>query len=154
MRLTRLTDFALRMLIHLAQHPDRLCTIAEIAARYELSEAHLMKITHQLGRAGWVTTVRGKGGGMSLALPPGDIRLGQVVRSMETDFHIVECLSTGSSCMLTGSCKLTGVMEGALGSFMEHLDRYTLADLLPDAPGTRRTHVVHLKRPLRKAGAQ
>ncbi|HKB55508.1 MAG TPA: hypothetical protein VKD22_16040 [Ramlibacter sp.] len=73
---------------------------------------------------------------------------------MEADFSIVECFSTGSSCMLTGSCKLTGVMEGALGSFMEHLDRHTLADILPDAPGTRRTHLVHLQRPPRKAAAR
>ncbi len=154
MRLTQLTDYAMRMLIHLALNPDRLCTIGEIAARYQISEAHLMKITHQLGRAGWVGTVRGNGGGMQLALRPEDIRLGQVVRSMEPDFNVVECFSTGSSCTLTGSCKLTGVMQGALGSFMEHLDRHTLADILPDARGTRRTHVVHVQHPDRKAGGR
>ena len=154
MRLTQLTDFAMRVLIHLAQHPERLCTIAEVAARYEISEAHLMKITHQLGRAGWVTTVRGNGGGMALALPPEEIPLGQVVRSMEPDFFIVECFSTGSSCMLTGSCKLTGVIDGALRSFMDHLDRHTLADILPDAPGKRSPQVVHLRRPAKKAATR
>lgn len=154
MRLTQLTDFAMRMLIHLAQHPDRLCTIAEVAERYQVSEAHLMKITHQLGREGWVTTVRGKGGGMTLALPPDQIRLGEVVRSMESDFAMVECFSTGSSCMLTGACKLTGVMQGALQSFMDHLDAHTLADILPDPPGARRSQVVRLHRPARKAATR
>lgn len=154
MRLTQLTDFAMRVLIHLAQHPDRLCTIAEVAQRYQVSEAHLMKITHQLGRAGWVATVRGRGGGMTLALPAAEIRLGQVVRSMESDFNVVECFSTGSSCMLTGHCKLTGVMQGALDSFMEHLDAHTLADILPDAPGARRSQVVRVQRPPRKAAAR
>ena len=154
MRLTQLTDFAMRVLIHLAQHRDRLCTIAEVAARYGISEAHLMKITHQLGRAGWVATVRGNGGGMALALAPEDIPLGQVVRSMEPDFFIVECFATGSTCMLTGSCKLTGVIDGALRSFMEHLDSHTLADILPDPPGQRAPQVVQLRRPPKKVAAR
>jgi Rrf2 family transcriptional regulator, nitric oxide-sensitive transcriptional repressor len=154
MRLTQLTDYAMRVLIHLAQHPDRLCTIAEVAERYQVSEAHLMKITHQLGRVGWVATVRGKGGGMALALPPDRIRLGQVVLSMENDFDVVECFSTGSSCMLTGACKLTGVMQGALEGFMDHLDAHTLADILPDPPGTRRDQVVRLHRPARKVATR
>jgi Rrf2 family transcriptional regulator, nitric oxide-sensitive transcriptional repressor len=154
MRLTQLTDYAMRVLIHLAVNPGRLCTIAEIAARYGISHAHLMKITHQLALAGWVRTVRGRGGGMTLALPPGDIELGQVVLTMEPDFHIVECFGTGSSCMLTGSCKLTGVMDGALRSFVEHLDRHTLADILPPPAGERSAKTVRVHRRQPKVAAR
>lgn len=150
MRLTQLTDYAMRVLIHLAQQPDRVCTIAEIAARYGVSEAHLMKVTHQLGRAGWIATTRGKGGGMRLARAPRDIRIGEVVRSMEPDFFIVECFSATSTCSLTGSCQLTGVMDGALRQFIEHLDRHTLADLLPP-PAAAGSQVVEFKRPARAA---
>ena len=150
MRLTQLTDYAMRVLIHLAQQPDRGCTIAEIAARYGVSEAHLMKVTHQLGRAGWIATTRGKGGGMRLARAPQDIRIGEVVRSMEPDFFIVECFSAASTCSLTGSCRLTGVMDGALRQFIEHLDRHTLADLLPPPAGFA-PQVVEFKRPARAA---
>lgn len=148
MRLTQLTDYAMRMLIHLAQQPDRVCTIAEVAARYAVSDAHLLKVTHQLGRAGWIATTRGKGGGMRLARAPQDICIGEVVRSIEPDFFIVECFSTGSSCSLTGSCQLTGVMDGALRQFIEHLDRHTLADILPP-PGGAASHVIEFKRPAR-----
>jgi len=154
MRLTQLTDYAMRVLIHLALNPDRLCTIAEIAARYGISEAHLMKITHQLGRVGWIGTVRGRGGGMALALPPEAIQLGQVVLTMEPDFNVVECFSTGSTCSLTGSCKLTGVMDGALRSFIDHLDRHTLADILPPPAGEVPTKVVRLHRRAGKAAAR
>jgi Rrf2 family transcriptional regulator, nitric oxide-sensitive transcriptional repressor len=133
MRLTQLTDYAMRLLIHVAQHPDRLCTTAEVAARYGISEAHLVKVTHQLGLAGWLATTRGKGGGIRLARPPHEIGIGAVVRSIEPDFSVVECFSTGNSCQLTGTCKLTGVMDGALQSFMTYLDGHTLADILPDA---------------------
>lgn len=134
MRLTTMSDYAMRLLMYVAQQPERLCTISEVARAYDISEAHLMKITHQLARAGWLETVRGKGGGMRLAAAPGDIRLGAVVRSIETDFAIVECLASDTACQLTPTCQLTGIINGALQSFMHYLDRYTLADLL--APGT------------------
>ncbi len=151
MRLTTLTDYAMRLLIHLAQHPERLCTIAEVAESYGISEAHLMKITHQLGLAGWIETVRGKGGGMRLAREPGAIVLGEVVRSMESDFFLVECFATGGNCMLTGNCGLTGVLEGALRSFMQHLDGYTLADILPRPAGSPK--VIRMPRRAKEARA-
>ena len=139
MRLTIMTDYALRLLMHVAQHPQRMCTIAEVARVYAISEAHLMKVTHQLGQHGWIETVRGKGGGMRLALAPGAINLGAVVRSVEPDFHLVECFATGSTCILTGHCRLADALDGALQSFLAHLDGYTLEDILP-APGSAAPH--------------
>ena len=138
MHLARMTDFAVRLLIYLAQRPERLCTIAEVAGAYAISETHLMKITHQLALGGWLETTRGKGGGIRLARPAREIRLGEVVRAIEPNFHIVECFSTGSSCQLTGSCGLTGVLEGALDSFMAYLDARTLADVMPRPAGAPR----------------
>lgn len=131
MRLTLMTDYALRLLIYVGRHPDRLCTISEVAGAYDISESHLMKITHLLGQAGFLETVRGKGGGMRLAHAPRDINLGAVVRSIEPDFALVECFATGNQCVLTGQCRLAGVLGGALQAFMAHLDGFTLADLLP-----------------------
>lgn len=133
MRLTAMTDYSLRLLMHVAQHPERLCTIAEIAQVYGVSEAHLMKITHQLGLAGFIETVRGRGGGMRLARPAAAINLGEVVRAIEPDFAIVECFATGNVCSLTGNCRLTGVLHGSLMAFMAHLDRHSLADILEPA---------------------
>lgn len=131
MRLTLMTDYALRLLMYVAQHPARLCTISEVAQAYDISKAHLMKVTHQLGLQGWIETVRGKGGGMRLAHVPRDINLGAVVRSMEPDFALVECFATGSQCVLTGHCRLAGVLDGALQDFLAHVDGFSLADLLP-----------------------
>jgi len=145
MRLTTLTDYALRLLMYVAQRPERLCTIAEVARAYGISEAHLMKVTHQLGLRGWLETVRGKGGGMRLARAPADINLGEVVRSMEPDFALAECFATGNQCALTGHCRLAGVLGGALDQFLAHLDGYTLAELLPGTdlalPGARKIRV-------------
>ena len=136
MRLTTMTDYAMRLLMYVAQRPERLCTIAEIAASYGISEAHLMKITHQLGQAGFIETVRGKGGGMRLAAPPQEINLGAVVRQMEADLTLVECFtrSNDNHCALTGHCRLAGVLDDALAAFMARLDGVTLADLAPVPP--------------------
>ncbi|MES2099637.1 MAG: Rrf2 family transcriptional regulator [Pseudomonadota bacterium] len=131
MRLTTMSDYALRLLMYAAQQPQRLCTIAEVAQAYAISEAHLMKITHQLALGGWLVTVRGKGGGLRLARRPEEINLGAVVRSIEPDFSLVECFASGSTCTLTGQCRLTGVLQSALQGFMDGLDRHTLADILP-----------------------
>lgn len=146
MRLAVMTDYALRLLMYVAQQPDRLCTIAEVAQAYGISEAHLMKITHQLGAAGWLETLRGKGGGIRLALPPQRINLGAVVRTMEPDFNLVECFATGSRCTLTGECGLTGIISGALQGFLRHLDAYTLADILPPPAKAANAKIIALPR--------
>ncbi|MCC2632267.1 MAG: transcriptional regulator, BadM/Rrf2 family [Ramlibacter sp.] len=144
MRLARMTDYAIRLLIYVAQRPERRCTISEVASAYGLSQTHLMKITNQLALDGWLGTTRGKGGGIRLARPPSAIVLGDVVRTMEPDFFIVECFATGHACILHGNCKLTGVMDGALRSFMDYLDSHTLADVLPPPPGTASVRPVRI----------
>ncbi|MDM0116623.1 Rrf2 family transcriptional regulator [Variovorax sp. J22R133] len=130
MRLTAMTDYALRLLMYAAQRPDRLCTIAEIAQAHGISEAHLMKVTHQLGLQGWIETVRGKGGGLRLARRPEDINLGALVREVEANFQLVDCFGTDSTCTLTGRCGLAGLLDGALQRFLAHLDGFTLTDAL------------------------
>lgn len=134
MRLTNMSDYAVRLLIYLSEHRDRLCTIAEVAAAYNISEPHLMKITHKLARHGWIRTVRGKNGGMALAHEPRDIALGDLIHDMENDFALVECIGPNNSCVLFGRCGLTGIVRGALQAFMDHLNQHTLADVIVDGP--------------------
>ena len=131
MRLTAMTDYALRLLMYVAMRPESLCNITEIAEAYGISRAHLVKIPPQLELNGWIETVRGKSGGMRLAGRPGDISLGDVVRSVEPDLAPVECFATGSTCTLTGHCGLAYVIHDALLGFMRELDGHTLADVLP-----------------------
>lgn len=152
MRLTTMSDYSLRLLIYLGMNRERLCTTAEIAAAYDISEAHLTKITHQLGLGGWITTVRGKGGGMRLAREPDQIKLGELVRAVEPDFSLVECLGEANQCKLTGFCKLTGILSEALEDFLARLDRHTLVDLLPQSPDAAAAPVVvSMNRLLRRA---
>ncbi|MDA8384466.1 MAG: Rrf2 family transcriptional regulator [Betaproteobacteria bacterium] len=130
MQLTRFTDYSLRVLIYLAAHPARLATIPEVAAAHRISQNHLMKVVHQLGLQGFIATQRGKGGGMRLARPPEEIRLGDVVRAMEENMALAECFDLGTQgCALLPGCGLKGVLLEARANFLATLDRYTLADI-------------------------
>lgn len=130
-RLTVYTDYSLRVLMFLAVRREELATIAEIAKAYGISKNHLMKVAHQLGVAGYVETVRGKGGGLRLARPPADIVLGEVVRRTEPDMALVPCFDPDdSSCAIFSGCLLRGVLAEARDAFLTALDRHTLADLV------------------------
>ena len=126
MKLTRYTDYALRVLMHLAARPERLSSISEIARTYRISQNHLMKVVHDLRKAGYVDAVRGRTGGIRLARPAEEINVGEVVRHTEEGFDLVDC----GSCIIAPACTLTGVLGQALGAFMQTLDRYSLADLV------------------------
>jgi Rrf2 family nitric oxide-sensitive transcriptional repressor len=134
MRLTRFTDYALRSLIFLGLRGEAGARIREIAAHYEISEHHLTKVVQELARAGFVQTLRGRGGGLRLARAPEAIGVGAVVRALEEDLTLVECFAAGSNCAIRRSCGLKGILGEALAAFLAVLDRYTLADLLgPEA---------------------
>ncbi|PKO93274.1 MAG: BadM/Rrf2 family transcriptional regulator [Betaproteobacteria bacterium HGW-Betaproteobacteria-10] len=131
MRLTTFTDYTLRVLMYLAIEPRRLATIPEMAAAYDISENHLMKVVHRLARSGTIESVRGKGGGVRLALAAADIRLGQVIRSSEGDATIVECFSAeNNNCRITPACRLTKILADTFAGFYQALDSYSLADLV------------------------
>lgn len=130
MRLTYFSDYAFRVLIYLALNPDRRCTIKEISAAYGISRAHLMKVVNTLARAELVTAQRGPTGGLTLAVPPDEIRLGQVVLRTEDDLALVECFRPDNACRLTPSCALAGAISRGLKAFIAELDRQTLADVV------------------------
>lgn len=126
MRLTRYTDYAMRVLLHLAARDDGLASIGEIARLYDISQNHLMKVVQDLGKAGFVRTVRGRGGGIALALPADRIVVGQVVRHTEDGFQMVDC----DNCVIAPACSLPRVLNEATAAFIAVLDKYTLADLM------------------------
>lgn len=131
MRLTSHTDFALRMLMSLAVMEERRVTIEELATRHRLSRNHLMKVVQTLVGLGYVTGIRGRAGGLRLAQPASAIRMGDVVRALEDDTRLVECLGDGpTTCILSGACLLTHSMSRAMEAFFASLNEVTLADMV------------------------
>jgi len=128
MKLTLYTDYGLRVLMYLTLREK--ATVSEIAEAYQIARPHVVKVVHHLGRLGLVRTKRGRSGGVWLARPPSAINIGEVVRELEPDFHVVGCFADGeAACLLSPVCRLRGLLGHALGSFFEVLDGQTLADL-------------------------
>jgi Rrf2 family nitric oxide-sensitive transcriptional repressor len=131
MQLTSYTDYSLRTLLYLATHQERLVTISEISEHHGISHNHLVKVVHNLGKHNFIQTVRGKSGGVRLALKPEEIILADVVRLTEPHMNIQECFSRETNtCSLIDSCKLAGLLYQARHSFMKILEDNTLADIL------------------------
>ena len=126
MKLTRYTDYALRVLMHLAARPERLSSIGEMARAHGISQNHLMKVVHDLRKEGFVAAVRGRSGGIRLGRPADQIGIGEVVRHTEDGFDLVQC----GACRIAPACGLNGVLGEALAAFIAVLDNYTLADLV------------------------
>ena len=127
MRLTRYTDYAMRVLLHLAARDEGdLSSIGEIAGLYDISQNHLMKVVQDLGKAGFVRTVRGRNGGIALARPADQIVVGQVVRQTEEGFRLVDC----TECVIAPACTLPKALNEATAAFIAVLDKYSLEDLL------------------------
>lgn len=130
MRLTTFTDYSLRVLVYLAEAPEGRSTIAAIARAYGISEHHLVKVAHALGRKGFLKNTRGRRGGLRLGRRPEDINLGDVVRFTESTDMPAECFNRSTNtCMLSGGCRLQSVFREATAVFYETLGRYSLADL-------------------------
>jgi Rrf2 family nitric oxide-sensitive transcriptional repressor len=150
MRLTSFTDYTLRVLIYLGAHLDdeRRRTISDIASAYDISENHLMKVVHNLARRGYIETTRGNGGGMRLARAPGQINIGEVVRDIEEDFALVECLQKNNvQCRIMPICTLSTLLVDATDAFLNVLDSRTLADILqPQAEIVKIFRNAHPKR--------
>jgi len=132
MQLTRFTDFGLRVLMYLTQcgYRSAAVTIPEIADRFSVSRNHLVKVVHFMAQQGWVSTSRGKGGGLRLSRSAGDYRLGDLIRQLEQQGPLIDCHEP--PCALDGSCRLSGVLAQTLQAFYDALNGYTLADLVRD----------------------
>ncbi len=130
MQMSLHTDYALRVLMLLGASRAQM-TIDEIAQRYAISRNHLAKVVQALQAEGLVDTQRGRGGGLRLAQEPEAINIGMVVRRLERFEGFVTCMgASGAECSIDGACRLKPALAGALEAFLQHLDRYTLADLL------------------------
>ncbi|GGA85166.1 Rrf2 family transcriptional regulator [Brucella endophytica] len=139
MRLTRQTNYAIRMLMYCAANDGRLSRVPDIARAYSVSELFLFKILQPLVENGLVETVRGRNGGVRLGRPANTITIFDVVRVTEESFAMAECFEVdgGSECPLVDSCALNSALREALGAFFEVLAKYSISDLVQARPNVR-----------------
>jgi len=130
MKLTRFTDYSLRVLIYLGLRDNGRVTIREISDAYGISRNHLMKVVSLLTRMEYLDARRGPGGGIALAREPKDIVIADVIRDMEDDLNLVECFCVDGQCVIKPMCQLKLALREALSAYLKTLDRVTLLDLI------------------------
>lgn len=135
MQLTLFSDYSLRILLYLTMHRGRRVALPEISAAYGISQNHLVKVVQRLIEEGWVESVRGRGGGLSLAREPVDINIATVVRTTEPHMNLVECFDAQTNtCPIDPACGLKKALLRAQEAFLRELGQHTLADFAPRAP--------------------
>jgi len=131
MQLTRFSDYSIRTLIYLGLlPPGELTNVAAVAAQYDISRNHVVKVVHQLALLGYIDSVKGKGGGIRLAMPASRIGLGELIRKTEGNRSLINCGKP--YCLILPGCRVKGILDEAMGAFMAVLDSYTLADVLEE----------------------
>jgi Rrf2 family nitric oxide-sensitive transcriptional repressor len=147
-RLTKFSDYSLRLLLYLAVHGDRLVPVREVSRAYRVSPHNMVKVVQLLVEKGLVSSVRGRHGGLRLKKAPRDINVGTLIRTTEPSWDLVECFDLPTNtCPIESACGLKGALKRAEGAFLDTLDDHTLADFLPRAPALIRL----LKRSLNEA---
>lgn len=133
MKLTQYSDLGFRLMMYLAMYNNKIVTIQEVSSRFDISKNHLVKISHQLTKSGLIESVRGRNGGVRLALPPEKINLEMILRVTEDGFDLVECFDPEhNQCVISDVCKLNSVFDDALEAFFGELRKVSLADLAKD----------------------
>ncbi|MHA5056737.1 RrF2 family transcriptional regulator [Acinetobacter schindleri] len=133
MQLNKFTDYALRILMYIAQPKEMPYTIAELANELQVSENHAMKIVHFMAKQDWLITTRGRGGGIRMNPLTLKISLGQIVRILQQDSQVVECNTP--PCVLRKNCGLKGILDDAVEQFYASLDQYTLSEVVTPLQG-------------------
>lgn len=133
MQLTIFTDYGLRTLMFLTARPEQTSSVREIADYYGISYNHLVKVSHKLAQLGFITSTKGKGGGLKIAPQADKLRLGDLVQALEPNMDMVECFNRDTNtCRITSSCQLKHYLFDAQQSFLAALNKHTLADAVRD----------------------
>lgn len=128
MQLNKFTDYALRMVVYISRPSDTPYTVADIARDLQVSQNHMVKIVHYLGKEGLIETTRGKGGGIRLSEAAMPLRLGDVVRKLQGNPQVVECFKP--ACVFRYNCALKPVLDQALNCFYDHLNQFSIGDVV------------------------
>lgn len=131
MRLTKMTSYALRIMIHCGQNPHKKVKTSDIAQAYQITDANVSKVVQLLVRANLLETVRGPGGGLALARAPEDIKIGDIVRATEDTTIQTDCFGQGvDECAILRAVPINRVFDNAVAAFIEVLDRHNLAEFV------------------------
>lgn len=128
LRISKLTDYGIVLMSHLARQPERIHTASEVTAALLLGAPTVSKLMRQLARGGLLTSQRGVNGGYMLARDARDISLAQIVDALEGPVALTECALPGV-CRQAERCSVRGNWMALSNTVYRLLDGVSLADM-------------------------
>ncbi len=124
-------QYALRAMADLAMH-DGWVSLGDVAKRQNISRKYLEQVISLMSKAGYVKSLRGKGGGYQLTRKPEEYTLGQILRAAEGSLAPVGCLdcTSGRICPVVDTCSTISVWRDLGRVTSEYLNGKTLADII------------------------
>ena len=130
-RLTRLADYGVVVMTHIAYRPENVHAAAEVAEVVNLPLPTVSKILGAMARGGLLESHRGLKGGFSLARPAACITVGEIISAVDGPIALTDCLDDGSSdCALESLCPTRGHWQKINGAIKKALDEVSLGDLV------------------------
>lgn len=135
MQLTKFTDLGLRVLMYLSQDlRNTVVTIDEIASQFNVPKNHLIKVVTRLNKLNWITTTRGRNGGMKLSNHTSQLKLGNILRELESKTTLINC--TEPVCALHGRCNLKEILDHGLHTFYTEMNKFTIEGIVKNKTQT------------------
>jgi FeS assembly SUF system regulator len=135
MRLSRLADFAVVLMTHVAQHHEQIHTAAEVASATQLPAPTVAKILARLCREGLLSSTRGVKGGYGLARPSATISVGSIVSVFDGPVALTQCLRPGlNRCEVEAVCPSRVGLHRINAAVLKALDDVSLADIAVPVP--------------------
>lgn len=129
-RLTRLADYAVVLMAHMAEQPEGVHSASGISAITQIPAPTVSKILGTMARAGILTSHRGLNGGFSLALSPVNITLAAIISAVDGPIALTNCIEDDhADCDILGSCRMRGYWQKINLAVRGALENITLAEL-------------------------
>ena len=131
MKLSTKGRYGARAMLDLALHyGEGPVSVKDIAERQEVSERYLVHLMVSLKAAGLVKSMRGARGGFSLAEPPAQIKLSEIIQVLEGSIAPVECVDDPKACSRSERCVTRDIWAEMNRATSEVLESTTLEDLV------------------------
>jgi len=103
-------------------------TINEIAQQFNVPRNHLIKVVTRLNKLNWISTTRGRAGGLKLGANANQLKLGNILKELENKTSLINC--NDPPCALSGRCNLKEILDHGLNKFYEEMNQYTLQNIV------------------------
>lgn len=128
MRLSKTSEYALRILSFMAKEPEPLYSAKFLVEKLNISDKYLRRLMTNLTKSGFIRSAQGRDGGYSFAKKLNEIVLADIINSVEGMEKYMGCVLGFDQCSDTNPCVMHSTWVDVREKFNETFQNKTLAD--------------------------